>query len=221
VVEKSSLKKDSVHYDMKSHPSCYVHATYLLALLAEGSVYRGLEFCPLRTSSIPCHVKLDTEAIAQCFVPYKEAVKARKDAPDREAYNDWVWSFILDRNKVNCKSRKYRFHREITMDGVVASLLFSREVKVSEKSETETNKYRFHREITTDGVVAYLLFSREVKVSEKSETETNNGSIADMPARPNIYPGRNVGLDPGKRNIASMVDDQGLAMKVYHEAEEP
>ena len=115
-------EKDSVYYDMKSRPYRYVHATYLLALLAEENVSRGLEFCPLKTGSIPCHVKLDTEVIAQCFVPYKEAVKVRKDAPDREAYNNWVWSFILDRKKVNRKSRKYRFHHEITTDGVEASL---------------------------------------------------------------------------------------------------
>ncbi len=132
-------EKDSIHYDMKSRPSRYVHVTYLLALLTEGSVCSGFEFCPLRTSSVPCHVKLDTEAAAHCFVPYKEVVKERKASPDMEAYNDWVWGFILNRNKVDRKSRKFRFHHEITTDGVAASLLFSREVKVSEKASTCTN----------------------------------------------------------------------------------
>ena len=52
------------------------------------------EFClaPLRTSCIPKHVKIHTEILAQILVPHKEAVLARKNAPTRNHYNDWVWN---------------------------------------------------------------------------------------------------------------------------------
>ena len=112
-------------------------------------------------------------------MPYKEAVKARKSALDRETYNNWVWSFILDRKKVDRKSCKFRFHHEITTDGVVAS----------------------------------LLFSREVEISKITGMESNTNSVDNIPAHTNIYPGRPVGLDRGKRNIASMVDNQGLTVR--------
>ncbi len=34
--------------------------------------------------------EIDTEALVQMLVPYKEAILARKDAPTRSDYNDWV-----------------------------------------------------------------------------------------------------------------------------------
>ena len=46
---------------------------------------------------------------------------------DREEYNYFVWNLLLHRKKVNHKSRKFKFHHEITTDGVAASLLFSQE----------------------------------------------------------------------------------------------
>jgi hypothetical protein len=48
----------------------------------------------------------------------------------REDFNDWVWNRLLDRKKVDGKSRKFRFHHEITTDGVAASLLLSREASL-------------------------------------------------------------------------------------------
>ena len=48
---------------------------------------RDFCFAPLRTSCVPGHVKIDTETMAQIFVPYREAVDA---TDDRKEYNDWV-----------------------------------------------------------------------------------------------------------------------------------
>jgi hypothetical protein len=99
-------QKNNVNYDMKARPSLYIQATFKLALLTKGSSCKGMESCPLRTTSIPCHVKLDTTVVVQCFVPYKEAVETRKAAEIQEDFNDWVWNRLLDRKKVDSKSRK-------------------------------------------------------------------------------------------------------------------
>lgn len=74
-------------------------------------------------------MKRDTETLAQIFIPYKNAVEpcTADGLTNRQDHNDWVWSQVLDRRVVDRKCRKYRFHHEITTDGVAVSLLYSRE----------------------------------------------------------------------------------------------
>ena len=94
----------NIYLDLKTNPSKYVRATYRLSQAMQDS---DICFAPLRRSCIPRHVKLDTEALAQIFVPYKKAVEARK-AANRLIYNDWVWGHVLSRRVVDGKSRKSR-----------------------------------------------------------------------------------------------------------------
>ena len=54
------------------------------------------------------------------LLPHKDAVTARKEAPDRSVFNDWVWDRLLDRRKVDRKLRKgFHFHHEIASDGAL------------------------------------------------------------------------------------------------------
>ena len=74
-----------------------------------------------------------------------------------------------------------------------------------------------HHEITTDGVAASLLFSRQSPYGVEKASTRDDDCRALLPHRcgeiQNIYRGRNVGLDPGKRNIATMVDEKGLTLR--------
>ena len=144
MIVPSDLAKESVHYDLKKRPSEYVAATYRLCIKRQmasttneqtkeggeakggGSVkFRDFCFAPLHTSCIPKHVKIHTEILAQILVPHKEAVLARKNAPTRNHYNDWVWNKVLARKKVDRKLRKgFRFHhhgRRICIDPLLTS----------------------------------------------------------------------------------------------------
>lgn len=176
------VDSNNVHIDLKKFPSKYVGATYRLSRAMPDS---DICFAPLRRSCIPCHVKLDTEALAQIFVPYKKAVEARKAAgtSNRMNYNDWVWGHVLNRRVVDGKSRKYRFHHEIMTDGVAVSLLYARE-------EIQTVP-------TLD---AY------------GKNKVQKGQAADE-ATSSIPPSQKVGLDPGKKNVATMIDSRGVSLK--------
>ena len=69
------------------------------------------------TTLVPKHWKIDTETLSQFFVLYKDAVTARKEAPMRSIFSDWVRDRLLNRRKVDRKLRKgFRFHHEISMD---------------------------------------------------------------------------------------------------------
>ena len=134
---------------------------------------------------MPKHLKIDTETLAQLFVPYKEAVTARKDAPTRSAFNDWVWDRLLDRRKVDRKLRKgFRFHHEISTDGVSISILYSRP------------KPRAPTDMATPRV------DRAGKLSIHCSGEYDSAP-----------PCKRVGLDPGKRNVATMIDEDGIFLR--------
>ena len=171
-----------VYIDLKKFPSKYVGATYRLSqAMPDGDIC----FAPLRRSCIPRHVKLDTEALAQIFVPHRKAAEARKAAgiSNRLHYNDWVWGHVINRRVVDGKSRKYKFHHEIVTDGVSVSLLYSRE----------------------DIQTAPTLGTDRKTSMQKGQSA---GEVASS-----IPPSQTVGLDPGKKNVATMIDDRGVSLK--------
>ncbi len=113
-------EKGSVHYDLKKSPEKYVEFTKKIchALGEKGKTC----FLPSRRSWVPCHCKVDTEGALEMFTPYSERVKLRKSfgKEDRKAFNDAVWEEILDSKKVAKKSKSFKFHHEISTDGVSA-----------------------------------------------------------------------------------------------------
>lgn len=92
-----SEPRKNVAYDLTIDPSRYVESTLRISRLM-GDVGNLVTFMPTRRSNVPCHCKLDTETIAQLFVSYSERVQQRKAAEDRIAYNNWVWSGVLQLN---------------------------------------------------------------------------------------------------------------------------
>ena len=99
-----------------------------------GSGYK-MGFMPTRRGNVPCCSKFDTEAAAQLFVPYKERVKARELAMDRKDFNDWVWSKVVNVDRLVRRFKGFRFHHELTTDGVSASVLLSRPEEKKEHSK--------------------------------------------------------------------------------------
>lgn len=118
----------NVQYDLKRDPARYVSSTKKICDIMGDSC--TVSFLPTRRSNVPCHCKLDTEAVAQIFVPNKQRLEMRKVACDRKRkiYNTLVWKRILKMHIVDKKLRNsgFKFHHEMSTDGVSASLLYSR-----------------------------------------------------------------------------------------------
>ena len=143
-----------------------------------------IHFLPSRRSWVPCHVKFDTESVLQMFTTNRRRMEWRRSfGEDRIAFNKSVWCTLLKCKKVDSKSRKFSFHHELSTDGVSVSLLYSR---VSAREDKE-HPYDLVR----------------VTSSPFPEDE-NDGSR---------LPSRTVGLDPGKKNILTMVDRDGNSLR--------
>lgn len=83
--------KRSVAYDIKKNTGNYVNAMLKMCRALQTDTGRRRKrrrrrrhFLLTRTSNVPCHAKLDTEAVTQILVPAKERTEARKLAGTRE-----------------------------------------------------------------------------------------------------------------------------------------
>lgn len=174
--------KKNVAYDLVRDPSRYVESTLRISRLM-GDTGSLVCFMPTRRSNLPCHCKIDTEAAAQIFLSYSERVRERKAVEDRKTYNDVVWSKVLHLDRVNRKLRNagFRFHHEISTDGVVVSLLYSREACRPAEEGPPPKRLR------TTGY-------------DDDDGKDEEG-------------GRKIGLDPGKRNIVTMVCERNERLR--------
>ena len=172
--------KKNVAYDLVRDPSRYIESTLRISRLM-GDSGSLVCFMPTRRSNLPCHCKIDTEAAAQIFLSYSERVRERKAVEDRKAYNNVVWSKVLHLDRVNRKLRNagFRFHHEISTDGVAISVLYSKEA------------------------------SRPAEESPlpKRPRTTRSNNVKDEEG------GRKVGLDPGKKNIITMVCERNQKLR--------
>ena len=84
--------ENNVAYDLVRDPLRYSESAPKISRMV-GWAWKGASFLPFRRSSVPCHSKFDTEAIAQLFVPHSQRKRERKEAgEDRKAYNEQVWT---------------------------------------------------------------------------------------------------------------------------------
>lgn len=78
----------------------------------------------------------------------------------------------------------------------------------SKKVDSKSRKFSFHHELSTDGVAASLLYSRVSAGGDRAQNDEHlKHTFGNMP------PGRPVGLDPGKKNILTMADENGNSLK--------
>ena len=75
--------------------------------------------------------------------------------------------------------------------------------KINSKSRTHS----FHHEITTDGQAVSMLFSRR----SNGDNKENHSKLIHKPTCD--YPGREVGVDPGKKNIVMLTDENAISLR--------
>ncbi len=81
------------------------------------------------------------------------------------------------------------------------------------KIDSKFKTFSFHHEISTDGVSVSLLYSREVKAEPRAK-------MGDVPEKTSIeapdtsvHTRTHVGVDPGKRNLVTMIDAEGTVLR--------
>jgi len=192
----------SYHYDVKCHPQKYIkHMIFMNCELEKigGKMY---QFFPLQSSITPNHIQIDTKAVIELLVD-----KDKKKYIDNVLlYKEILWDkhFII-----NPKIKDYQFDNTIITDGYSASLRFIHKDFI-EGELLKKEKMKQARQNAKN---------KDTNQTNKPITKVNDNSIPskeeiiDFPyideVDKNELEGKHIFIDPGKRTLFTMMDDNG------------
>jgi hypothetical protein len=77
--DNCKFKKDSIFYNVKVNPECHYKAFFKITQLFDSEELRQFSCFPLRTSSIPCYMTLDSKVIHQNILKLKAAAPTKEN----------------------------------------------------------------------------------------------------------------------------------------------
>ena len=210
----------SYYYDVKVNPQRYLKYMIFMNLQLEEKEAKMFQFFPLQTQIIPRHIQLDTKSIVELLVETDK----KQYFDNIELNKEMLWSKYFN---ITQQLRKYVFDYTIITDGYAVSLRFLHKDFVIE----ERNK----KDKIKNGKNALKGLSEEQKEAKKKEKITQQNKIkednkqkrATQPKQKVLkkevvqeFPyidevskdeleGKRIFIDPGKRSLLTMMDDDG------------
>jgi hypothetical protein len=192
----------SYHYDVKCHPQKYIkHMIFMNCELEQigGKMY---QFFPLQTAITPNHIQIDTKAVIELLVD-----KDKKKYIDNVLlYKEILWDKYF---AINPKIKNYQFDSTVITDGYSAALRFIHKDYV-EGELLKKEKMKQARQNAKN---------KDTNKTIKSTTKTNDNVISskeeviDFPyideVDKNELEGKHIFIDPGKRTLFTMMNDEG------------
>jgi hypothetical protein len=229
----------SYYYDIKIEPSKYLKHMIFMCLELERIECKSFQFFPLQTNCIPKHIQLDTKALVELFVDttkhqklldvwIKTETSNKAGQPKNktkgdlylclEANKEFIWNEFFN---ISQTRNNYAFDYTIITDGYSVSLRFLHKNYV----EAEKTKKKRMKEARTvmRGLTNEEKDKRKVEKETKLKEQIKNRSkpakkvkTVELPEFPYIdevpkkmLEGKHIFVDPGKRSLFSMMDDDG------------
>ncbi len=203
----------SYFYDLKENPYKYIKHMILMNLAIEKLEGKTFQVLPLQTSIIPKHIQFDTKSIIELFV-----LNNKKEYLDNlSSYREILWDKYFD---ITQKIKGYSFDYTIITDGYSSSLRFINNNDL-EKENIKKDKMRKGRKLLkglSDEEKEEIRNNKKIEQSKKkTETEDkkeNKIEIIEYPYIDEVYKdelkGKHIFIDPGKRSLLTMMDDNGI-----------
>ena len=226
----------SYYYDIKVEPSRYLKHMIFMCLELERMECKSFQFFPLQTNCIPKHIQLDTKALVELFVDTTKHQKLldiwikteTSNKPKNktkaglylclETNKEFIWNAFFN---ISQTRNNYAFDYTIITDGYSVSLRFLHTNYV-EAEKTKKNRMK-------EAKKALSVLTKEEKDNRKAEKETKlkeqmknrpkpakKIKTVELPEFPYIdevtkteLEGKHIFVDPGKRSLFSMMDDDG------------
>ena len=211
----------SYYYDVKVNPQRYLKYMIFMNLQLEEKEAKMFQFFPLQTQIIPRHIQIDTKSIVELLVETDK----KQYFDNIELNKEMLWSKYFN---ITQQLRKYVFDYTIITDGYAVSLRFLHKDFVIE----ERNK----KDKIKNGKNALKGLTEEQKEAKKKEKITQQNKIkednkqkrATQPKQKFLkkevvqeFPyidevskdeleGKHIFIDPGKRSLLTMMDDDGI-----------
>ena len=211
----------SYYYDVKANPQRYLKYMIFMNLQLEEKEAKMFQFFPLQTQIIPRHIQIDTKSIIELLIDTDK----KQYLDNVELNKEIIWDKFFT---INQYLRKYDFDYTIITDGYSASLRFLH--------KNFTNEERIKKDKMKNGKKALKGLTTEEKEVKKQEKitlqnkikEENKQKRALQPKQKKaikkevqhefpyidevskeLLDGNHIFIDPGKRSLLMMMDDDG------------
>jgi hypothetical protein len=218
---------ESYHYDVKANPQKYTKHLIFMSLELEKIGAKMFQFCPLQNNCIPRHIHIDTVGILQLLEP-----NPSKYIKDITLHKTMLWDkyFIIKQTITN-----YAFDYGITTDGTAVSLRFINKKYVAESNHKKQIMKAARQLMTgkTDEQKEAIRVQKKEKLeATKKEQDAKKKETTKKPKAKNLpkeaefkyidevdkssLVGAHIFIDPGKRSLLSMMDDNNKFTSYTH-----
>ena len=206
----------SYYYDVKATPQKYLKYMIYMNIELEKMEGKMYQFFPLQSSIIPKHIRMDTKSVVELLV-----LKEKKQYLDNiEVNKEFLWDNYFN---ITQKIKDYRFDNAIDTDGYATSLRFIHNDYIEDekiKKERKKKGRKDAREMTEEDKERKKIDKKKLQDEKK---ELNKLKQKEMPKKVEkthefLYiddvdkeelEGRHIFIDPGKRSLFTMMNDEG------------
>ena len=204
------------YYDVKATPQKYLKYMIFMNIELEKIEGKMYQFFPLQSSIIPRHIQIDTKSVIELLVD-----KGKKEYLDNiELNKEFLWDKYFN---ITQKIKDYKFDNTIITDGYATSLRFihndyieGEKIKkekmkkgrkdAKEMTEEEKEKKKLDKKILQDE-------KKELNKLKQKDKPKKIEKIQEFPYIDDVekvdLEGKHIFIDPGKRSLFTMMDDEG------------
>jgi len=210
----------SYFYDIKVNPQKYLKHMIFMNLQLEEANTKMFQFFPLQTHLIPRHIQIDTKSIVELLIDTDK----KQYFDNIETNKEKLWNTFFKLHYMN----KYVFDYTIITDGYSVSLRFLHTDFVNEErikkdkmkngkklmkglTEEEKEVKKQEKQVQQNKLKEENRKRRELQKKEKKETKKE--VLHEFPyideVSKDFLDGKHLFIDPGKRSLLTMMDDDG------------
>ena len=207
----------SYFYDIKVNPQKYLKHMIFMNLQLEEMNTKMFQFFPLQTHLIPRHIQIDTKSLVELLIDTDK----KQYFDNIETNKEKLWNTFFKLHHMN----KYVFDYTIITDGYSVSLRFLHTDFVNEeriKKDKMKNGKKLMKGLTEEEkeikkqekqVQQNKLKEENRKRRELQKKETKKKVLHEFPYIDEVsnefLDGKHLFIDPGKRTLLQMMDDDG------------
>jgi hypothetical protein len=210
----------SYFYDIKVNPQKYLKYMIFMNLQLEEANTKMFQFFPLQTHLIPRHIQIDTKSLVELLIDTDK----KQYFDNIETNKEKLWNTFFKLHHMN----KYVFDYTIITDGYSVSLRFLHTDFVNEErikkdkmkngkkqmkglTEEEKEIKKQEKQVQQNKLKEENRKRRELQKKEKKETKKE--VLHEFPyideVSKDFLDGKHLFIDPGKRSLLTMMDDDG------------
>jgi hypothetical protein len=206
----------SYFYDIKVNPQKYLKHMIFMNLQLEEMNTKMFQFFPLQTHLIPRHIQIDTKSLVELLIDTDK----KQYFDNIETNKEKLWNTFFKLHHMN----KYVFDYTIITDGYSVSLRFLHTDFVNEErikkdkmkngkklmkglTDEEKEIKKQEKQVQQNKLKEENRKRRELEKKEKKEVLHEFPYIDEVSK--DFLDGKHLFIDPGKRSLLTMMDDDG------------